>query len=76
MADLVAELVERGKSLSPEDRARVVDLLLETLEDPSDASIAEAWRTELRSRISAYERGEAVLFDADEVIAEAARLTQ
>ena len=76
MADPVAELVERGKSLSPEDRARLVDLLLETLEDPADPGVEEAWRVELRSRVSAYERGEAILYDADEVIAEATRLTQ
>lgn len=76
MTDPVAELVERGKALSPADRARVVDLLLETLEDPMDPQLAEAWRIELRSRVSAYEKGEAVLFDADEVIAEAVRLTQ
>jgi Putative addiction module component len=76
MPDPVAELVERGKSLSPEDRARLVDLLLETLEGASTPGVEAAWRTELRSRISAYERGEAVLYDADEVIAEATRLTQ
>ena len=76
MADPVADLVERGKSLSPEDRARLVDLLLETLEDHTDPSVDEAWRIELRNRVSAYERGEAILYDADEVIAEATRLTQ
>ena len=76
MADPVADLVERGKSLCAEDRARLVDLLLETLEHHTDSSVDEAWRIELRSRVSAYERGEAILYDADEVIAEATRLTQ
>jgi len=76
MADTVAELVERGKSLTPEDRARLVELLLETLTDTSDPRIEDAWRSEIRRRVSAYERGEAILYDADEVIAEATRLTQ
>ena len=75
MADTVAELAERGRALAPEDRARLVELLLRSLEAP-DSSIEEAWRVEIRRRVAAYERGEAVLFDADEVIAEAERLTQ
>jgi len=76
MADQVAELVQRGKALSPEDRTRLVELLRETLDEPVDPAVEEAWRSEIRSRTSAYERGEATLYDADEVIAEATRLTQ
>ncbi len=76
MADRVAELVERGKALSPQDRIRLVELLRETLDETVDPDVEEAWRLEIRSRTSAYERGEATLYDADEVIAEATRLTQ
>ena len=76
MADTIAELVERGRALSPQDRIRLVELLRETLDDPVDAGVEEAWRLEIRSRTAAYERGEAILYDADEVIAEATRLTQ
>jgi putative addiction module component (TIGR02574 family) len=76
MADTVVDLVERGKALSPQDRTRLIELLRETLDEPIDPDIKEAWRLEIRSRTAAYERGEAVLFDADEVIAEATKLTQ
>ena len=76
MADQVAELVERGKALSPEDRTKLVELLRETLDEPVDPAIEEAWRLEIRGRTTAYERGEATLYDADDVIAEATRLTQ
>ena len=76
MTDLVAELVQRGKALSAEERTLVVELLRETLDEPVDPDVEDAWRKELRSRTAAYERGEAVLYDADEVIAEATRLTQ
>ena len=76
MADQVSELVERGKALSPQDRTRLVELLRESLDEPADPQVEEAWRLEIRSRTAAYERGEATLHDADEVIAEAARLTQ
>jgi putative addiction module component (TIGR02574 family) len=76
MADRVSELVERGKALSTQDRTRLVELLRETLDEPIDSRVEEAWRVEIRSRTAAYERGEATLYDADEVIAEATRLTQ
>lgn len=76
MADQVSELVERGKALSRQDRTRLVELLRESLDEPADPQVEEAWRLEIRSRTAAYERGQATLHDADEVIAEAARLTQ
>lgn len=76
MADRVSELVERGKALSTQDRTRLVELLRESLDEPVDPGVEEAWRVEIRSRTAACERGEATLYDADEVIAEATRLTQ
>jgi Putative addiction module component len=54
----------------------LIELLRETLEVPIDPTVEAAWRAEIRSRTAAYERGEATLYDADDVIAEAARLTQ
>jgi putative addiction module component (TIGR02574 family) len=75
MSDTVAELVERGKSLSAQDRTRLVELLRETLDEPVDPEVEEAWRLELRRRTSTYERGEAILYDANDVIAEATRIT-
>ncbi len=74
MSDTVAELARRVRALAPEDRARLVDLLLDSLEDSPDPAVEEVWRHEIRRRIAAYERGEAQLYDADEVMAEAKRL--
>lgn len=76
MVDVVVELAQRGRALEPKDRERLVDLLLDSLEDAPDPAIEEAWRLEVRSRVAAYERGEAVLFDADEVMAEAKRIAR
>jgi putative addiction module component (TIGR02574 family) len=76
MADQVSELVERGKALSPQDRSLLVELLRETLDEPVDPTVEDAWRLEIQSRTAAYERGLATLYDADEVIAEATRLKQ
>jgi putative addiction module component (TIGR02574 family) len=74
MPDTVAELAQRGRALTARDRERLVDLLLDSLEDAPDPKVEEAWRAEIRRRVAAYERGEAVLYDADEVMAEAKRL--
>jgi putative addiction module component (TIGR02574 family) len=70
MADTVAELAARARSLGPEDRERLVELLLGDLDQHRDTAIEEAWRAEIRRRIAAYERGQAVLHDADDVVAE------
>lgn len=76
MADTVAELARRGRALAAKERARLVDLLLDSLEDAPDPEVEEAWRAEIHRRIAAYERGEAVLYDAKEVMAEAKRLAR
>ena len=74
MADTVAELAKRGRALDPKDRERLVDLLLDSLAESPDPEIEEAWRQEVRKRVAAYESGEAVLYDEDEVMAEAKHL--
>ncbi len=61
-------------SLGPKDRERLVDLLIDSLDEAPDPDVEEAWRVEIRRRVSAYERGESVLYDVEEVMAEAKRL--
>lgn len=65
MADLVAELSQRARELAPEDRARLAEELLASLE--SDPEIDAAWDEELRKRIAEVENGTAKLVPADEV---------
>jgi putative addiction module component (TIGR02574 family) len=74
MPDTVAELAQRGRALDAKDRERLVDLLLDSLAESPDPDVEEAWRLEIRGRVAAYERGEAVLYDAEDVMAEAKRL--
>lgn len=79
MPDTVTELARRGLALEPKDRQRLVDLLRDSLPESDEAGDAGvdvdvAWRQEIKRRVGAYERGEAVLFDADEVMAEAKRI--
>lgn len=74
MPDLVAELAERSRSLALEDRARLVELLLETLHEPPLADIEAAWQKEIDRRIAAHERGDTETFAAEDVFAEARRI--
>ena len=74
MQDTVIDLARRGRALTPQDRARLVDLLLDSLEDAPDPDIEEAWRLEIRQRVGAYEAGLAVLYNAEDVMAEARQI--
>ena len=74
MTDLVTELAARGRTLPPEERVRLLDLLLESLDEAPNAEIERAWTAEITRRVAAHERGEGKLFDAEEVMAEAARI--
>ena len=74
MADLVAELVEKARSLGPAERSQLVDLLLETLHDSPFADVEAAWDKEVERRVAAYHRGEIETFAAEDVFAEARRL--
>jgi putative addiction module component (TIGR02574 family) len=74
MPDLVAELADRGRSLAPEDRSRLVELLLESLHEPPLSEIEAAWDAEIVRRVDAHKRGEVETFAAEEVFAEARRI--
>jgi putative addiction module component (TIGR02574 family) len=74
MADIVAELADRGRSLAPDDRSRLVELLLESLHEPPLSDIEAAWDAEIVRRVQAYKRGEIETCAAEEVFAEARRI--
>jgi putative addiction module component (TIGR02574 family) len=75
MADIVAELADRGRSLAPDDRSRLVELLLESLHEPPLPDIEAAWDAEIARRVQAYERGEVETYAAEDVFAEARRIS-
>ena len=74
MPDVVLELAERSRALNPQERARLVDLLLATLDDPAASELSEAWNREIERRIAAYKAGQVDPFDLEEVLAEGRRL--
>ena len=76
MKDHVVELAERGKALAPEDRSRLVDMLLESLHETSLGEVEAAWNEEVERRLTAYDRGEIEAVDGEEVLARAHALAR
>jgi putative addiction module component (TIGR02574 family) len=70
------ELEAQAKALSPEERARLAETLLESLQETPISEIEAAWDQEIESRVAAYERGEVKTVSAEDVFAEARRLAR
>ena len=74
MFTLVEELSARAKTLSAEDRARLVEELLDSLQGESDVEAESAWDREIERRVAQIESGTVKLISAEEVHTEARRL--
>jgi putative addiction module component (TIGR02574 family) len=72
MPDLVANLSAQARALPPEDRARLAEELLASL-DPQDTEVEAAWDEELRRRIDEVERGAVQLIPAEQAFAQVRR---
>ena len=76
MSDTLKALETQARSLLPEERAKLAELLLESLHDAPLAEIEQAWEREIEERTAAYDRGELPTFSAENVFAEARRLAR
>jgi putative addiction module component (TIGR02574 family) len=76
MPDQVVELAELGRALAPNDRSRLVDLLLESLHESPVAEVEAAWEKEIDRRLAEYDRGDVKAIDAEEVFAKARRIAR
>ena len=65
MPDQVSDLVKRGRALAPEERERLVDQLLESLNEPAAAELDKTWEAEIERRLAAYDHGEVQGVDAE-----------
>ena len=74
MSTLVEELSARAKTLPAEDRARLVEELLDSLESEPDAGAEAAWEREIERRVAEIESGAVSLVASEDVHAEARRL--
>lgn len=76
MTDQVAALAQQGKALPAEERSRLVEILLASLHEGSLADVEAAWDAEVERRLAAYDRGELVALDGEDVLAKALRLAR
>ena len=76
MSDTLKELETQARALSPEERSRLAEVLLESLRGAPIAEIEQAWEREIEERTAAYDRGELPTIDAESVFAEARRLAR
>ena len=76
MSATLEQLTCQAIALSPEDRARLSDLLLASLPDEADEPLDEAWDEEIQRRLKAVESGTARLVSATDVHADARKIYQ
>jgi putative addiction module component (TIGR02574 family) len=73
MSDLVDELSRKARALPPEERVRLAEELLATVQEV-DPEVEAAWDEEIKRRIEEIDSGRAKLIPAEEVFAEVRRL--
>ena len=76
MAASLSELERQAQSLSADDRARLAEMLLESLQGTRLSDVEAAWKQEIEKRVAAFDRGDSPTFPAEDVFAEARRIAQ
>ena len=74
MASIIDEITLKARALPAEDRARLAEELLSTLQENPDPEIEAAWDAEIRRRLADIDSGNAKLVPAAEVFAEIRRM--
>ncbi len=57
MTRTVEELYEQASHLTTDDRAELAGKLLESIEEPADEGVEEAWAAEIERRIADFRAG-------------------
>lgn len=73
MGSSLKQIEEQALGLKPEERAKLAEVMLESLNAPV-AEVEEAWAREIEQRVAAYDRGDIQTHAAEDVFAEAKRL--
>jgi len=76
MSPAFRDIEEQAKNLPPEERARLAESLLESLQQRGTAEVEAAWEKEIGARVAAYRRGEEELIDGETVLAELRRIAR
>lgn len=75
MSASLKQIEEQARSLSAEDRAKLAESMLESLHAPV-SEVEAAWADEIERRVAAFDRGEIPAYAAEDVFAEARRLSR
>ena len=76
MPSSLDEITQKARSLPAEDRARLAEDLLSTLQEDPDPKIEAAWDVEIRRRLDEVDAGHAKLIPASAVFSEVRRLLE
>ena len=74
MSTSVEELAAKAQELSSEDRARLAEDLLASLQDEPQSEVEAAWDREIERRVEQVRVGTARLIPAEDVHAEARQI--
>ena len=75
MRTSLKQIQEQALGLNSEDRAKLAEVMLESLSSPL-AEVAAAWAQEIELRVAAYDRGDVPAYAAEDVFAEAKRIAK
>jgi len=75
MSASLKDIERQARELVAEERAKLAETLIESLHSPL-ADIEAAWAKEIEDRVTAFDRGEMQAYAAEDVFAEARRLTR
>jgi putative addiction module component (TIGR02574 family) len=76
MAASLKEIEQQARALVAEERAKLAEVLLESLQTPPLSDIEAEWTREIEDRVAAFDRGETQTYAAEDVFAEARRLSR
>jgi len=63
-----------SENLSPNERVRLAELLLESIHEGQELQFNADWNREVEARVAAFDRGRPKFFSAEDVFAEAKRI--
>jgi putative addiction module component (TIGR02574 family) len=75
MSASLKQIEEQARALTAEERAKLAESLLESLRSPI-SDIENAWADEIEQRIAAFDRGEISAYPAEDVFADARRISR
>ena len=76
MSTSLIEIEQQASLLAPDDRAKLAEFLLESLQEQISTETEQKWRQEISCRVAAFEAGAVFTIPAKNVFDEAKRLVQ